>query len=241
MQHVPCPQGTQTGLEFRPVHVFATRLVHEDPVQRHPFQLPVSTLPAAADTNISNVHVRSVSKAVNLFDIYRLSWFSGMLSPPACLIGVYPAETAPQLCIHGVSCLLQQPLPHLSISADGTPACGARPDIREGREAYPVSSVPVPCTGGGTSPPCGRTTCPGPTWLGTSMLVTRPHTAAGTRAAGGSSLLGRIRTGRMRRVPQGTKIFVILRRIQQWKNGLIPLSTCRTSWPRCRPLIPPTP
>lgn len=32
------------------------------------------------------------------------------------------------------------------------------------------------------------------------MLVTRPHTAAGTRAAGGSSLLGRIRTGRMRDV-----------------------------------------
>ena len=96
MQHVPCPQGTQTGLEFRPVHVFATRLVHEDPVQRHPFQLPVRTLPAATDTNISNVHVRPVSKAVNLFDIYRLSWFSGMLSPPACLIGLYPAETVPQ-------------------------------------------------------------------------------------------------------------------------------------------------
>ena len=77
---------------------------------------------------------------------------------PGCLNGLYPTETAPQLCIHGVSCLLQQPLPHLSISADGTPACGTRPDIREGREAYPVSSVPVPCTGGGTSPPCGRTT-----------------------------------------------------------------------------------
>lgn len=126
---------------------------------------------------------------------------------PGCLNGLYPTETAPQLCIHGVSCLLQQPLPHLSISADGTPACGTRPDIREGREAYPVSSVPVPCTGGGTSPPCGRTTCPGPTWLGTSMLVTRPHTAAGTRAASGSSLLGRIRTGRMRDVPTGTKPF----------------------------------
>lgn len=102
---------------------------------------------------------------------------------PGCLNGLYPTETAPQLCIHGVSCLLQQPLPHLSISADGTPACGTRPDIREGREAYPVSSVPVPCTGGGTSPPCGRTTCPGPTWLGTSMLVTRPH--AGRRDPGG--------------------------------------------------------
>lgn len=50
---------------------------------------------------------------------------------------------------------------------------------------------------------------PGPTWLGTSMLVTRPHTAAGTRAAGGSSLLGRIRTGRMRRVPQGTRTFLL--------------------------------
>ena len=37
------------------------------------------------------------------------------------------------------------------------------------------------------------------------MLVTRPHTAAGTRAASGSSLLGRIRTGRMRDVPTGTK------------------------------------
>ncbi len=36
-------------------------------------------------------------------------------------------------------------------------------------------------------------------------------------------------------------LFVILRRIQQWKNGLIPLSTCRTSWPRCRPRILPTP
>lgn len=126
---------------------------------------------------------------------------------PGCLNGLYPTETAPQLCIHGVSCLLQQPLPHLSISADGTPACGTRPDIREGREASPVSSVPVPCTGGGTSPPCGRTTCPGPTWLGTSMLVTRPHAAAETRAASGSSLLGRIRTGRMRDVPTGTQPF----------------------------------
>ena len=123
-----------------------------------------------------------------------------------CLNGLYPAETAPQLCIHGVSCLLQQPLPHLSISADGTPACGARPDIREGREAYPVSSVPVPCPGGGTSPPCGRATCPGPTWLGTSMLVTRPHAVTETKVASGSSLLGRIRIGWMRRVPKAQNL-----------------------------------
>ena len=56
---------------------------------------------------------------------------------------------------------------------------------------------------------CGRTTCPGPTWLGTSMLVTRPHAAAETRAASGSFLLGRIRTGRIRRVPQGTRTFLL--------------------------------
>lgn len=46
----------------------------------------------------------------------------------------------------------RQHLPHLPISADGTPVCGTRPRLRERREAYPVSSVPVPCTGGGTSP-----------------------------------------------------------------------------------------
>lgn len=39
------------------------------------------------------------------------------------------------------------------------------------------------------------------------MLVTRPRTAAETRAASGSSLLGRIRTGRMRDVPTGTQPF----------------------------------
>lgn len=165
-----------------------------------------------------------------------------MLSPPACLIGLYPTETVPQLCIHGVSCLLQQLLPHLSISADGTPVCGTRPDIREGREAYPVSSVPVPCTGGGTSP------------------RVRPDNMSGTDVArylhaGDEAARCRRDPGGQRFVPSGPhphradttcatrhkNLFVILRRIQQWKNGLIPLSTCRTSWPRCRPRILPTP
>lgn len=39
------------------------------------------------------------------------------------------------------------------------------------------------------------------------MLVTRPHTVTEIKVASGPSLLGRIRTGRMRDVPTGTQPF----------------------------------
>lgn len=136
----------------------------------------------------------------------------------------------------------RQPLPHLPISADGAPACGTRPKTRERREAYPVPSVPVPCTGGGTFP------------------CVRPDNMSGTDVArylhaGDEAARCRRDPGGQRFVPSGphphradagcanrhATFFVILRRIQQWKNGLIPLSTCRTSWPRCRPRILSTP
>lgn len=112
---------------------------------------------------------------------------------------------------------------------------------REGRHT-PVSSVPVPCTGGGTSP------------------RVRPDNMSGTDVArylhaGDEAARCRRDPGGQRFVPSGphphrayagcadrhATFFVILRRIQQWKNGLIPLPTCRTSWPRCRPRILPTP
>lgn len=102
----------------------------------------------------------------------------------------------------------RQPLPHLPISADGAPACGTKPDIREGRGAYPVSSVPVPCTGGGTFP------CVRPDNMSGTDVARYLH--AGDEAAhcrrdpGGqrSSLLGRIRTGRMRDVPKAQNLLL---------------------------------
>ena len=127
----------------------------------------------------------------------------------------------------------RQHLPHLPISADGTPVCGTGPH-GTGKGGMPHCH-PYRCRAPEEGRPraCGRATCPGPTWLGTSMLVTRPHTAAWTRAAGGSSLLGRIRTGRMRRVPKAQNLsFIILRRIL-WLilPGSMRRSILTANWP----------
>ena len=91
--------------------------------------------------------------------------------------------------------------------------CGWHSRLRH-KAGYPGGKGGIPCvirTGAvhrrRDVPAVRPDNSPGPTWLGTSMLVTRPHAAAETRAASGSSLLGRIRTGRMRDVPAGTKPF----------------------------------
>lgn len=70
-----------------------------------------------------------------------------------------------------------------------------------------MSSVPMPCTGGGTFP-CVRPDNMSGTDVARYLHAgDEAHTVTEIKVASGSSLLGRIRTGRMRDVPTGTQPF----------------------------------